>query len=157
MTDLPNIISTKIVAEKWDIFWDDVYANNPGISKADVLVITPPYLAESAEEIQLKKMLTACNLTSEQYNILQADAGQLIPWHHLRDKVNPKVIILLGILPEHLGISAMFHLYKPNNFNNRLWIAGLSLPELEQQPDAKRQLWTEGFKPVFVDKTIGNF
>lgn len=157
MTDLPNIISTKIIDTKWDIFWADSYANNPAISTAEVLVMTTPYTTGSTEDIQLKKMLAACNLSDEQYHILQIDAEQLISWHQLRDKVYPKVVILLGILPEQLGIAAMFHLYKPNNFNNCLWIAGLSLSELEKQPDAKRLLWTDGFKPVFVDKTIGNF
>lgn len=152
MTDLPNIIRTKIIDDKWDIFWDDSLVSSLQNSETELLVITIPFSPGDTENTQLQKMMTACNLGREQYTVLQLENEQKVSWHHLREKLKPKFILLLGILPEQLGISAMFHRFAPNRFNDCLWIAAPTLSEMEAQPDAKRQLWTEGLKPVFVDK-----
>lgn len=151
MTEVSNIIKTKIVGRQWDAFWNDIPAASINAGN-DVLVISQSFAPGSSEETQLKKMLAACNLSDGQYNMLQINGNEQVAWHKLREAAQPKIIILLGILPEQLGISAMFHLYKPNRFNDCTWIAGLSLAELEKNPDAKRQLWQEGLKPVLVDK-----
>ena len=55
-------------------------------------------------------------------------------------------------MPQQLGIAAMFRLNEPNRFNERIFIPTLSIPDLEKQPDAKKQLWLGGLKPVFADK-----
>jgi len=54
--------------------------------------------------------------------------------------------------PKQLGISVLFRLFAPNHFNEKIFIAAPSLAEMEQQPDAKKQLWGQGLKPVFIDK-----
>ena len=154
MSELPDIIKSDIINKDWDIFWEH---SSAGFEEKPVLVISSSYERGTSEDIQLQKILQACALTTEQYNILQVNEGQHISWHQLRDLTKPKVVILLGVMPEQLGISAMFRLFVPNSFNERIWIAGLSLAELEKQPEAKKQLWGNGLKPVFVDKTIGNF
>jgi hypothetical protein len=105
------------------------------------------------DQVQLNKMLQACQLTEEQFYILHIDKPW--PWHKLREKLKPKVVLLLGVHPNELGISALFRLFIPNHFDDCLWIPSLSLADLEKQPDTKKQLWIHGLKPVFVDKTIG--
>jgi hypothetical protein len=157
MSEFPDIIKSDIINKEWDIFWLDKPGLIASLSEKPLLIITEEFGQNSSEELQLQKMLQACTLSTEQYNIIQVKATEQLPWHKLRDYLNPKIILLLGIIPEQLGISAMLQLYLPNRFNDRIWIAGLSLTELEKQPEAKKQLWQNGLKPVFVDKTIGNF
>lgn len=151
MADQQNIIQSKIVDTEWDAFWQELPANVAMLQPKDSLVLSLPYTISSAEDVQLNKMLQACQLAD--YNVVQMEASQKLAWHRLKSKLSPKYILLLGILPEQLGISALFRLFSPNQFDECTWIPGLSLTEMEKQPDAKKQLWLNGLKPVFVDKT----
>lgn len=154
MSDLPNILETPVITNNWDIFWD---ADNLPKQQAEVLVITNPYAPGSPEDTQLQKMLQACQLDMRECCIFAMHINVQAAWHRLRDAVAPKAILLLGVSPQQLGISAMFRLFSPNKFDERIWIASPSLTELEQQPEAKKQLWVNGLKPVFVDKSTGMF
>lgn len=155
MSENIDIIHSKIVGAEWDALWvkDTSGINEP----VPVLVLSEKYDNGSAEETQLHKMLQACTLDDTRYKIILLEAGQLIAWHSLRELYQPKVVLLLGVNPYQLGVSAMFRLFAPNNFNDCTWIPGVSLAELEKQPEAKKQLWLNALKPVFVDKTTGNF
>lgn len=157
MTELPDIISSPVINQQWDSFWNELPETVQQLPEKPLLVLSQAYTDGSAEAIQLQKMLQACTLTESSYNIVQLSSAQNIPWHKLKEQFKPKTVLLLGVIPEQLGISAMFRLFMPNNFDSAIWIAGLSLTELEKQPEAKKQLWQNGLKPVFVDKTIGNF
>lgn len=99
-----------------------------------------------------KKMMQACQLNEGDYNILTLTENETVAWHSIRDSLHPQYVILLGIMPQLLGISALFSLFYPNRFNDCIFISGLSLQESEKQPEAKKQLWLNGLKPVFVDK-----
>ncbi len=154
MSDLPDILNTPVVTSNWDMFWQ---AKELPQQVADVLVLTRPYETGSMEETQLHKMLQACMLDIRQCHISHIGADDNIAWHQLRDAAMPKAVLLLGVHPQQLGVSAMFRLFIPNNFDERIWIAAPSLGELEQQPEAKKQLWVNGLKPVFVDKSTGIF
>lgn len=151
MADQQNIIQSKIVDTEWDAFWQELPANVAMLQPKDSLVLSLPYATSSAEDVQLNKMLQACQLAD--YNVVQMEAGQKLAWHRLKSKLSPRHILLLGILPEQLGISALFRLFSPNHFDECTWIPGLSLTEMESQPEVKKQLWLNGLKPVFVDKT----
>lgn len=150
MADNLNIIKSKIVSNNWDVFWEQNTQIEELEKKTVVLSLT--FQPGSAEEAQLLKMLQACALTAADYHIIHLAPEQQIAWHQVRDKVKPEFVIILGIMPQQLGISAMFRLNEPNRFNDCVFIPTLSLPELEQQPEAKKQLWLSGLKPVFVDK-----
>ncbi len=154
MADIPNIIQSKIISSEWDAFWLDLDANAAQLAPKDVLVLSLPYSAGSAEDVQLQKMLQACQLNDAVYHILQLSEDRFTAWHKLKDQLQPKQVLLLGITPAQLGISVMFRLFGPNRFNDCIWIPGLSLTEMEKQPDSKKQLWVNGLKPVFVDKTV---
>jgi hypothetical protein len=121
----------------------------------DTLVISLPLETGGAAEMQLVKMLQACQLSPDAYNLLQLEPEKKIAWHQLRDALKPKNIILLGITAEQLGIGIYFMPHQVNRFNERSWVPTLSVPELEQQPDIKKHLWNYGLKPVFVEKIYG--
>jgi len=151
MEGLPNIINTNIINQDWDIFWQDA-DNRETIAVKNLLVLSKPFNPNSAEDIQLQKMLQACKLTTTDYNLFQINENQKVAWHKLRDVFKPKMILLLGIIPENLGISALFKFNEACFFNEILWLATVSLQAMEQQPDLKVQLWNNGLKPIFVEK-----
>jgi hypothetical protein len=150
MSGIPDIIDSKIVGTEWDALWQDTGA----LPEAKLLVITAPYSPGSAEAVQLQKMMQACGLEAKDHYVVQLQSWEMKAWHSLRDAVKPEAVLVLGISPKQLGISVQFYLYAPNRFNDTIWIAAPSLSDMEQQPDAKKQLWQLGLKPVFVDKTI---
>ena len=150
-----NIIKTGIVDPATDVFWEDKTRQMQGNVHKPVLIVVTAYAPGSEDEVQLLKMLGACGLKQEQYNIVQLSNEENTPWHGLREQLDPKVVFLIGVVPSQLGISALFQPNVPNNFNDRVWLPTLSINELEQQPAVKKQLWVSGMKPIFVDKTIG--
>lgn len=152
MNEVPGIINSKIISDEWDGLWEEPALPEIYKTTATVLVITKPYEPGSGEDVQLQKMLQACKLGDDDYNILQLDDTKPVAWYRIKEKWQPRYVLLLGVLPAQLGISAMFGLFHPNRFGGCTWIPGLSLQELEKQPEAKKQLWQNGLKPVFVDK-----
>lgn len=152
MTTIPDIIQSDIVTSNVDVYWSAL-PDDLSVSAVKVLVVTKP-LQGNSEESQLEKILQACKLEQQDYHIYQLQENTA--WHQLRDRLTPKVVLLFGILPQQLGVSAMFSLYHPNRFDNTVWIPCISITEMEKHPDTKKQLWVDGLKPVFVDKTIGN-
>lgn len=154
MTENPDIIQSKIIGKQWDALWQ--LNNHNELSQKKVLVISQHYSAGSTEEIQLQKMLQACNLTTDDYQVVLLEENEMIAWHLLREKCAPKVIITLGITPMQLGISAMFHLHSINSFNDCYFIPAVSAGQMEKQPEAKKQLWLNALKPLFIDKVKGD-
>src|SRR5205823_5617738 len=102
----------------------------------------------SASDAQLQKMLDGAELKEEQYNVIRLADKQLVAWHQLREHLFPKIIFLVGVLPSQLGISAIFSINVPNNFNDRLWLPTVSISELESAKELKLQLWNNGMKPL---------
>ncbi|WP_276134392.1 hypothetical protein [Polluticoccus soli] len=151
MTDFPNIIESKIISQEYNDLWSELKLPATVNEVAKTLVLCAAYAAGGAAEMQLTKMMQACKLTETDYNTIQVEEGKAIAWHQLRDALKPKYVVLLGVHPQQLGISALFHLFAPTRFNDTIWIAGPSLQDLEKQPEAKKQLWLNGLKPVFVD------
>ena len=148
-----NIIKSDVVSAVYDVMWDDASDVIKGAAERPILVLVQKY-ENATESAQLRKMLDAAQLSPEQYNIIELEKGKMVAWHRLREALNPQTIFLLGVVPSQLGISSLFRLNAPNHFNDRVWLATLSLSELEQRPDVKKQLWLDGMKPIFVDSTI---
>ncbi len=144
-----NIINTDIVNPEYDVLWDELAEAVKDLPAKDILILVNTFTPGGTEEAQLQKMLLACKLLPESYNILQLEKDKLIAWHRLREWIDPKIVFLIGILPSQLGISSLFKLNAPNHFNDRTWLATVSLNELELNPEAKKQLWNEGMKVVF--------
>jgi hypothetical protein len=147
-----NIINSDIVTSEHDAIWADVsFLVNEPVHRP-VLVVTNEHAPVNSGDGLLKKMLDACGLASGQYNIIYLKEGQKAAWYQLRELLDPKIILLFGILPAQLGISAMFRMNEPNHFNDRVWLPTLSIKELENNQVAKTQLWNNAMKPVFIEK-----
>jgi hypothetical protein len=149
-----NLLKTPVVSPDYDVFWNDIGPLIETATEKPILILIDEYQKDSAEAQQLQKMLDVSKLTPEQYNIIMLKEGQKPAWHQLRDRLNPTIVFLVGIMPARLGISVMFRLNEPNRFDERSWLPTLTLAELERHPDAKKQLWGSGMKPLFVDNPI---
>lgn len=151
MTDIFAIINTPLIDPATDTFWNNnINISYPTLPKK-VLIITEAYTPNSAEEQQLLKILGACKLAEDSYHIVHIPADTNVAWHQLKNTAQPEVVISFGLHPQRLGISALFRLNSGNRFDNTTWIPTLSLTELEQQPQAKKDLWGNALKPLFAD------
>jgi hypothetical protein len=151
-----DVIKSDIVSSKYDVLWDDISSVTTGLEKRPVLILVTGCEAGSEEDAQLQKMLGACKLSTEKYNVIRMNEGQQIAWHQLREKLDPKFIFLIGALPAWFGISALFNLNSLNSFNDRIWLPTLSISQLEKEPSVKTNLWNNGMKPLFVEKKYGD-
>lgn len=144
---LPGIFNTPVVGADNDIFWEDSIAK--GLTAKDTLVISTPFEAGSAEEIQLLKMLGACKLQAADYHILQLCTGERLAWHQLRESTKASKILLLGILPVQLGIAAMMVQHEVNHFNNAQWIPTIPLEHMLSNSALKQHLWANVLKHIY--------
>lgn len=155
MNDLPDIIHTNVVTDNWDKFWSEAQENRDNMLPTDVLILSKPFAGNSDDEVQLIKMMQACKLGEDAYKVMQVDEQTVVSWHALRDKLNIKTLILLGVSPQEIGVSAQLMPHQVSRFNNCNWIVTSSLPELRVQNDIKTHLWNYGLKPIFIDKVYG--
>jgi len=148
----PDIISSPVVNEEWNAFWEDISPLIKDMPVRDTLVISLPLEASDPGMPQLRKMLQACNLAENDYNLLQVTEDQKIAWYQLREQLRPRQVITLGIGPQQLGLSVFFMPHQVNRFNDVSWLPTLDIPRLEQNPDIKKHYWSYGLKPVFIEK-----
>ena len=147
---LPDIFNTTIVHNTFDRNWEAI-DHYPLIPK-DTLVLSTEYLPNSAEEQQPIKMLTACKLTAEQYQIVQINPDQILPWLHLRALSKASKVLLLGILPAQLGIQAMMNPHEVNHFDAVQWMPTFSLAQIASNDALKKHLWVNVFQKVYLLK-----
>lgn len=151
MSDIPDIINAQIISSDYDIFWT-LPEEVTTLAPRPVLIASQPFDRGSAEETQLKKMLQACQLNEQDYHIILFTEGKYLAWHLLRDQLQVKAVILLGISPAQLGVSALFMPHQLSRFNQCNWILTESLQVLMTRPEIKNHLWQYGLKPAFVEK-----
>ncbi len=156
MGELPQIINTSIITSDQDVFWASFPAAE-GMEPRPVLIISHDFQQGSAEEDQLNGIIRAgCKLTEDKYNVIQLKGGENAPWVQIREHLRPSVVLLFGISPSQLGISALFRLNEVNKFNQRIWVPTVSLSHLMQDKNLKGQLWNNALKPVFEGKAHGD-
>ncbi|MBS1772186.1 MAG: DNA polymerase III subunit psi [Bacteroidetes bacterium] len=156
MNDIPPIIDVDILPDSWDIFWNELPDSVKANDGVNTLIISAHFEDGSTEDIQLQKILQACKLNKEQYQIIRFAKDQRLAWHKLKEAFHPKHVLLFGVMPAQLGIMATLYIYYPNSFDGCIWIPSLSLTEMEQQQEAKKQLWQNALKPVFADTQTSN-
>lgn len=145
--EFPDILNTSIVNTAFDTFWHSEKAM--GLAVKDTLVISLLFAQGSAEEIQLLKMLGACRLTPEHYQIVQLLPGELVAWHQLRERSKATKVLLLGVLPAQLGISAMMIPHEVNHFDSVQWMPTFSLDQIATNDALKKHLWVNVFQEVY--------
>lgn len=149
--NISNIINTAIVSDQYDIFWKDDLLKTKSLAARPVLFITAKN-ENTEEEILIQKIIDACKLQSEQYNLLKLNEGEQIAWHILRDELEIRTIVLFGIEPKQLGVSVHLMPHQNNRFDNCNWIPTGSMQQMATYPEIKTHLWNYGLKPVFIDK-----
>jgi hypothetical protein len=147
-----NIINTPVISVSNDAYWEADEGLLKDLLPKNVLIITTPVNADSAEENLLHKIIEGCKLQEESYNLIQLGKDQKIAWHLLRDKLQIKSLVLFGIETEQLGVNVQLMPHQTNRFNNCNWIPTASLDFIIQYPEIKNHLWVYGLKPVFIDK-----
>lgn len=152
MTDFPQIFDSDIVNAETDSFWHENAVINDNIKPNDVIILLDEISPNSQDEIQLNKIITACKLSDMDYSIVSFLTDEQKAWHSLKNHLKPTKVISFGISPNRLGIAALFRLNAVNHFDGVVIIPTLSLQELEQQTQAKKDLWLNALKPVFVDE-----
>lgn len=155
MSDFPDIISQQIISSNYDILWSTPAALT-ALAPRNVLVISTGFAPNSEEEEMLKKMLLACLLSDDDYHIVQMQPDEMLSWHALRDQLKVHTVLLLGIMPAQLGVSALLMPHQISRFNGCTWIVTDSLQTLIQRPEIKAHLWNYGLKPAFVEKVYGS-
>ncbi|HRO41498.1 MAG TPA: hypothetical protein PL009_01595 [Flavipsychrobacter sp.] len=150
----PDVLKSDLITNDVDIFWT-LPQDISNLKPRAVFVASASFAKGSAEETQLIKMLHACQLTEEDYNIIQFQNDTQLAWHLLRDQLQVKSVILLGVNPQQLGVSAHFMPHQLSRFNNCNWILTETLETLLSRTEIKGHLWNYGLKPAFVDKVYG--
>lgn len=145
-----QLIRSKIVPAGQNDFWNELADEWKDQDPRSCLVLSGPIAEGSAEQQTLLKMLSACRLTPAQYHIFSIPPGRRVAWFKLRDTLQPQQVLLLGIDPKEIGIQAVFRNHEANRYDERVFIPSLSLSELELSPEAKKEFWAKGLKPVFV-------
>lgn len=144
---IPDILNTAVVNTAFDAYWKSGKATD--LVPKDTLVISTVFTSGSAEENQLLKMLAACKLTPDQYQIVQVSQDEIIAWHQLRENSKATKVLLLGILPAQLGISAMMIPHEVNQFDSVQWMPTFSLNQIATNDALKKHLWVNVFQKVY--------
>lgn len=144
---VPDIYNTPIVSSAWDVFWEKGQAAI--LTEKDTLVVSAPYGNNSAEETQLLKMLAACKISPDQYNIIELAADQKLAWHQLKEQTKATKVLLLGVLPAQLGIAAIMVPHEVNNFDTAQWMPTFSLDQIAANAQLKQHLWVNVFQKVY--------
>ena len=146
---MPDIFHSPIVPASQDAFWAPLPANVSAMQPKDTLVLSTVFAPGSAEENQLHKMLGACKITPADYNVVQFQTTQQLPWHQLKELLKPTKVLLLGLMPAQLGISALFIPHEVNRFNEVVWMPTFGLDNLLTNTALKQHLWANVFQKVY--------
>lgn len=147
-----NLLNTPIITSGHDTFWADVSGLPEATTPLRLLILSTPFQSGSAEESTLYNLLAACKLNPMEYLTLSLQHDEAKAWHKLRELYQPQNVLLLGLSPAQLGITALFQFNRSNHFDGTIWIPTLPLMELNQRGDVKRDLWNNTLAPIFVPK-----
>jgi hypothetical protein len=143
-----QLFNTKVVPSSEDALWS-LKHDLPSLSGKELLVLSAHYPTGSQEELTLHKMIAACKLSMEQYEVVQLQNEERLSWSSLITIGIPPRVLLLGVQPAQLGINALFRLNMPNTFMGITIIPSLPLNQIEASPELKKELWLQGLKPGF--------
>ncbi len=142
-----EILNTPIIHSSIDAFWETKKAIE--LTEKVAVVFTRPIVSGSADELLITKMMTACGLKTEQYSLITIAENDSLAWHIVKEKTKAKKVLLFGISPRALGISALLPLNQINNFDAAQWLCTTTLSEVESTKGLKQHLWQNVFKPMF--------
>ena len=162
---LDNIqLNTKVVADLYknvliSLENDQIKSPNPTTTKLEFLgknekqilllikETQDKYLAEN-DLTFLIKILAAVNLTLSDVAIVNCQDNQLANYENLMESLQPSKIIFFDVRSEELGFPLQFGLYKPQTYNGQTYLASVSLQNLQDNFEEKKQFW-ESLKKLF--------
>lgn len=142
-----EILNTPIIHSSIDAFWEKQKAID--LTEKVAVVFTRPIASGSADELLITKMMAACGLKTDQYVMITMVENDRLAWHFVKEKTKAKKVLLFGINPEALGISALLVMNQINNFDAAQWLCTTTLSEVESTKGLKQHLWQNVFKPMF--------
>jgi hypothetical protein len=145
--EIPDIFTTEVISTAVDVFWQQ--DDQSALLAKDTLIVSNAYNPESEEEQQLLKMLSACKLTSNDYQVVKLAPAESTAWHRLRHTTQASKVLLLGVHPGQLGISALMSIHEINNFDGVQFVPTASLAELLANATLKQHLWTSVLKVIY--------
>ena len=90
----------------------------------------------------LSGILNACKLTLEDVGLLNISSYPAISYKKIAETFNPRIIIMFGVLPDTIQLPFVMPEFQRQSYNNQVYLAVPSLPELENNKELKRKLWT---------------
>lgn len=150
-----NIITTNIITDHNDGIWNPLPINISNLPQKPVLVITNDMEIGGEEYTILMKMLNGCKLLPEQYNHVQIANEDHVSWSQLHHKLNPFIVLILGVLPSRLGVFALFKINEPNHYDGTIWLPTIRVSDVVKDVNFKSFLWESGMKPLFINKEEG--
>lgn len=145
--EVPDIFNAPLVSSVVDALWDGTQTSE--LRSCKTLVISVPFAPASEEEQQLLRMLGACKLGPEDYQIVQIAPGNFVAWHQLKARSGADKVLLLGVPPVQLGVQALMTLHEINHFNEAQWMVTSTLEEISGNPQLKQHLWVNMLKKVY--------
>ena len=150
-----NIITTNIIPANNDATWNPLPDTISNLPPKPVLVITNDMEIGGEEYTILMKMLNGCKLLPEQFNHIQVANEDQISWPQLHYKLNPFIVLILGVLPSRLGVSALFKINEPNHYDGTIWLPTIRVSDVVREDSFKKFLWQKGMWPLLVNKEEG--
>jgi DNA polymerase III psi subunit len=95
----------------------------------------------SSEKILLQAILSACKLNTEDTALLSISTLNENNLKELKEKHQPKKIILFGVDPAKIGLPIHFPVFQIQAFQNIQYLHAPALSELESDKQLKIQLW----------------
>lgn len=143
-----QLFHTSIIPSEYDQHWAaaELPDDKEGI---ELLIITGPFQSGSEEAIVLEKMIKACRLSDTNYFVQVLEDREIISLaRYCRGKI-PRFVLMLGITPRQLGITAEFAFSAPNSFLQSCFFPTAPLAQVAYDSNLKRSLWEQGLKPIF--------
>lgn len=132
-----------------DAAWEHQSPKLAGATAAGMLVFARPFSAGSQEEVTLQNMVKACGFAGGAAQIIQLDENESMPWAMARAAVQPQYVLLLGVPPAQLGISAQLPANAATEFSGSTFIWTATLQSLTTSEAARKSLWKDVLQPVF--------
>ena len=146
-----QLLRSKIVPPAQDAFWAPLPQHWQQLPPAKLLAITQPFERESSEETTLVRLLQACGMTpGTNAHILVPDTDEPLSWWQVKAHFAPSYVLMFGILPAQLGISALFALNAANSFDGCAFIPTIAPALFAQDTGTKKVVWENALKPLFL-------
>jgi len=139
----------------YDVFFSDNKIFNSRLSENPLPQIISPKVRtiiyikteqNGYNEEDITKIMAACKLSKEEYQIISTET----PWKYLRDHKQIKEVILFGNHEKEIGLLVQLPQHYPFYFDQKLWIKTYELNQIMSNNQFKNELWHKALKIHFL-------